>query len=613
MRRRGESLTILVPRLAAAQLRSDWILTLCLVIALAAVIAPLLVLMGLKHGTIETLRERLVEDPVFREIRPAQTREYPPEWFDSVSARGEVAFVTPTVLPLSSVLQVVDPGQGRPVVYDLIPTGPGDPLLSENGATIPGAGEVVLSSEAARQLDVQPGDSLDVRVTRSRAGRSEVVAHQLTVASVLDPRAGRLPRLYAPLDYVLDVEAYKEGFAAPERGWPGSTPEPHLSYDGALLFLEAPLPPIERTGLVINTGVAQLVEAPEALVRQTLGRLPKPDLVVYWLATPGNTLKPAQLRLLDQKLRGRERLLMPFVNSVVLQDDQGGTLEVLGRSLSPAQARFVGVPPVPWGAATGRAPDGERLGAILWPSDLDARQYQDRVTFRGASTIELPLTARGTTAESRPVVPLEVLAALRTGMERPLALSGDGDGLLMARGGFRGFRLYADRIDSVPGLVDWLAEQEIEVIAEVEAIVRIQVLDTGLGRIFWLIAILGISGGTAVLIASLYAAVERLRRDLGVLRLLGLARRHVFFFPVVQGVLIAAMGLVAALASYWVIATAINQGFADALEPGEQFCTLAPAHLALAVVGTLGLAGLASLAAAWRATGIDPAEAIREH
>jgi putative ABC transport system permease protein len=55
-----------IPFLATAHLLHEWVLTLCLVLALAAVLAPLLVLFGLKHGTIHTLRERLVEDPVFR-------------------------------------------------------------------------------------------------------------------------------------------------------------------------------------------------------------------------------------------------------------------------------------------------------------------------------------------------------------------------------------------------------------------------------------------------------------------------------------------------------------------------------------------------------------------
>ena len=47
----------LVPGLAMADLRHEWILTLCLVIAVAAVVAPLLILQGLKHGTVATLRE----------------------------------------------------------------------------------------------------------------------------------------------------------------------------------------------------------------------------------------------------------------------------------------------------------------------------------------------------------------------------------------------------------------------------------------------------------------------------------------------------------------------------------------------------------------------------
>jgi len=40
---------------------------------------------------------------------------------------------------------------------------------------------------------------------------------RLKVAAVLDARAGSLARVYAPLSFVLDVEAYKEGYAAPAR------------------------------------------------------------------------------------------------------------------------------------------------------------------------------------------------------------------------------------------------------------------------------------------------------------------------------------------------------------------------------------------------------------
>ena len=123
---------------------------------------------------------------------------------------------------------------------------------------------------------------------------------------------------------------------------------------------------------------------------------------------------------------------------------------------------------------------------------------------------------------------------------------------------------------------------------------------------------LSISGGTAVLVASLYAAVERRRRDLGVLRLLGLSRAHVFFFPVAQGLMIATLGLGASFAGYGLLAEVIDRSFASELAPGEAFCSLPAAYLPLAGGVTLALAAFASLAAAWRTTRVDPAEAIRE-
>jgi len=48
----------------------EWILTLCLVIAIAAVRRPAADPAGTQARTVATLRDRLVQDPVFREIRP---------------------------------------------------------------------------------------------------------------------------------------------------------------------------------------------------------------------------------------------------------------------------------------------------------------------------------------------------------------------------------------------------------------------------------------------------------------------------------------------------------------------------------------------------------------
>lgn len=603
---------MLVPGLAAAQLRHEWILSLCLVIALAAVIAPLLVLLGLKHGTIETLRERLVEDPVFRELRPAQTREYPDAWFDEVRDWSGVAFLTPTILPLSSVLQVVERDSGRGVIFDLLPTAPGDPLLLENGAGVPVDGELVLSAEAARRAGVGAGDELTVRVGRSRAGRAEVAEARLKVAAVLTPRAGSLARLYAPLAFVRDVEAYKEGYAVPARGWAGDTPEPFLSFDGAVLLLRAPLPPIVRTGLIINTGFARLEEAGAAEVEALLGFAPAQGLQAYALDAGGGAVTVSSLRAFEQKLRGYDRVLLPYVRKLALTAAGGEALQPLGLSVDAGQAAMLGLSAPPWGGFSAASGEPGRLTSVLWPRTTDAPPDRLAVESAGVGVLAFELARVGESPFARPVVPIELLGVLRTATQRGVGFDAARGRFEMARGGYRGFRLYAGRIDDVPVLFQRLRGLGIETIAEVEAIERIQVLDAGLTRLFWLISVLSVSGGTAVLVASLYASVERRRRDLGVLRLLGFARAHVFFFPVAQGAIIASLGLVAGFAGYASLAFAINRSFASELAPGESFCVLPAGDIPLAIAVTLALAVLAALVAAARATRIDPAEAIRE-
>jgi putative ABC transport system permease protein len=598
-----------IPFLASAHLLHEWVLTLCLVLALAAVLAPLLVLFGLKHGTIHTLRERLVEDPVFREIRPTRTREFSPEWFDALAARDGVGFLTPTILPLSSVVSVVTPGPSGNELFDLIPTAPDDPLILENGGVVPGEGEVVLTAEAARLAGAKTGGGITVRVTRSRGGRSEAVEVALRVAAVLDRRAGSLARVYAPLPFVLDVEGYKEGYAAPERGWAGDTPVPYPSYDGALLLLPSPLPPIVRSGLVINTGFARLADATPPRVREVLGLAPPEGLTCYELFTPGSPVTASSLRAVDRKLRGHSRVLLPYADDIVLEAGDRA-LRPVGLSLDGDQAALLGVVPTPWGGFDGSL-SAQSATDCLWPGAENPGAVVD-VRAAGLRDVAFPLRPAGTTSLDRPVIPAGLLGVLRTARARAVTFDPRTGGFRMARGGYRGFRLYASSIDDVPGLFRYLQDQGVEVAAEVEAIERIRILDGGLSRLFRLIALLGLFGGTGVLVASLYAAVERRRRDLGVLRLLGFSRRHVFFFPMVQGLVIATLGFLAGLGGYGVLARVINRSFAMDLAPGEAFCVLPGGYVPVFLLSTLALASVASLAAAWRATCIDPAEVIRE-
>jgi putative ABC transport system permease protein len=91
-----------------------------------------------------------------------------------------------------------------------------------------------------------------------------------------------------------------------------------------------------------------------------------------------------------------------------------------------------------------------------------------------------------------------------------------------------------------------------------------------------------------------------------------LARSHVFVLPVIQGQLLAAAGLALGGGAAFLLSRIINHTFTPELAPGETFCTLPPAYMAVIVLSTQILALVSSLAAAWRATRIDPAEVLRE-
>lgn len=598
--------------LAAAQLRHEWVLTACLVAALAAVLAPLLVLLGLKEGTIETLRERLVEDPVYREVRPAATRGYGEDWFANLSRDPRVAFVLPTILPASSVIQV---NHGSDL-FDLVPTAAGDPLLLENGGTIPRGDECVLSHAAALALGVKAGDRIRARVSRSRGGQREVAETELTVAAVLGERAGGLPRIYAPLGFVRDVESYKEGRSVPKRDWTGASPRPHLSYRGALVLSREPFDPISRSGLAVNTGLLHVTDLTPTQLRQDWGLALPQGWVAYRLSTPSGSVTADSIKALERKLRGRDAVLLPDAGPLEVKI-AGRVRTLTGISLNESQAADLGLPPLPWGRWNSAELNEARINQALGEVG-DSGLGTVEAEFAGASVLRFPLrlppggTTRSDSAEEPLIVPAELTGLLRTARDREVLFDAKQGGFISALPGFRGFRLFARSIDDVPELAAELSGQGIAVIAEVEAIRRIQILDQGLTRLFQLIALLGVVGGAAVLIASLYASVERERGNIGILRLVGLARHHVFYYPLFQGQIIAGLGILLALAGYAALAALIDRSFNLDLAPGAQMCQLPAEYLIAALLLTLLLALLSSLIAAWSATRIEPAEAIRQ-
>ena len=177
---------------------------------------------------------------------------------------------------------------------------------------------------------------------------------------------------------------------------------------------------------------------------------------------------------------------------------------------------------------------------------------------------------------------------------------------------FASFRLYARELDEVAPLADFVRSKGVEVRTDADQIAGVQALDRNLDALFLMIGSVACLGLVGALLASMIASVDRKRKSMAVLSLLGFERGWIAIFPIAQAIMIAAFGTVAALALYAVGAWAINLRFAPVLSEGQVAASLEPAHLLIAAGASLTLALLPAALAGWKVARIEPSEALRE-
>ncbi len=200
-------------RLALADLRREPAFTLCSVLALAAVIAPLILLAGLRAGVIAGLKEDLAASPRAREIVNTTNRALDDAWFATLRARPDVGFLVPRTRLLAATGSLEAMARpGAVIRAEVLGTAPGDPLLA--GLPAPGPGQVVLTASAAQRLAVAPGDGLRFRVVRTVGAAREVLNLDLTLAAIAPPAAGARDALFADPALGRQVQDFTDDRAA---------------------------------------------------------------------------------------------------------------------------------------------------------------------------------------------------------------------------------------------------------------------------------------------------------------------------------------------------------------------------------------------------------------
>lgn len=238
----------LITALAARDWWHERLLSLCAVLALASMLAPLLVLHGVRVGLVDSLRANLLEDPTALIILPVGSGSsgYTQAQMDAWRARPEVRFAIARTRDVAAEMPFVSKG-GAFVPLTLEPSADGDPLLTRFRMPVPTAGTeqtapatqteqaqtaaqaapstqpgMVLSASAARKLDAKVGDELEGRLGRKRPdGGLERQPFSAVVLGILPPEATPQDTAFFPLSVLEDIQDYRDYIAVPRRGYSG--------------------------------------------------------------------------------------------------------------------------------------------------------------------------------------------------------------------------------------------------------------------------------------------------------------------------------------------------------------------------------------------------------
>jgi putative ABC transport system permease protein len=201
----------LLGSLALQDLWHDRKVSLCIAASLVAVIAPLLLLFGLKHGVVSQLQDELLRDPRNLEVKMLSNGNYDTAWIERLRLRPETGFALGQTRSLNTQADLLIGMQRFVEGAEIIATEPGDPQLDLASLT-PVGNQVILSASAAQRLQAKVGDSVQLRALRRLDSVNERGEMTLTVLAVLDgARFGRAAGFVAP-PLLLDLERFRDGY-----------------------------------------------------------------------------------------------------------------------------------------------------------------------------------------------------------------------------------------------------------------------------------------------------------------------------------------------------------------------------------------------------------------
>lgn len=209
---------MLIATLAIRDLIRDRFFLLCNVAVMVGILVPLLVLFGVKNGVYSALIGEMLADPANLQIDTAGNATLSETEIAPLRGWDEIAFLTPRVRSQFDYMNVRAKGGRRFRTALVVPTGQGDPTLPKGAALA--EDEVAISAQLATQLEVQPGDL--IQMISQAEDRPRQLLLEKRVGLVLDGAATSGRAVLAPFEVLDLIEAFYDAYSLPEYGITGT-------------------------------------------------------------------------------------------------------------------------------------------------------------------------------------------------------------------------------------------------------------------------------------------------------------------------------------------------------------------------------------------------------
>jgi len=199
----------------------------------------------------------------------------------------------------------------------------------------------------------------------------------------------------------------------------------------------------------------------------------------------------------------------------------------------------------------------------------------------------------------------------RDGTAESIDGAGPDDAALKARA-YASARLYARGLDQVEVLANAVEATGVSVRMRSQQIAVVRTLDYGLNWVAGIIVLLGMVGVTCSLAVSQWLGVERRRREISVLRLIGLTRANALLMLIAEALAVATCAFIVAGIVFLILSPLTDRVMAAVEIVEGPICRLAPEQFLMLFVVTAFAGGLGALIGGMRVLAIEPAECLRE-